>query len=73
MMKRLLKSQAWLLAVLITSSASAVQAADHDAICSAMDLAALEPAPGAMYAAARISNGLVFVSGQIGVSKYAMI
>jgi 2-iminobutanoate/2-iminopropanoate deaminase len=67
MMKRVHKYQAWLLAVLITSGVSAVHAADNAAICSAMDLSALEPAPGAMYASARISNGLVFVSGQIGV------
>ncbi|MDP3517392.1 MAG: RidA family protein [Pseudohongiella sp.] len=45
----------------------AVNADDASAICAAMDLAALEPAPGMMYASARISNGLVFVSGQIGV------
>ena len=36
-------------------------------VCSDMDLAALEPAAGGMYASARISQGLVFVSGQIGV------
>lgn len=66
-MKRVHKYQACLLAVLITSGVSAVHAADNAAICSAMDIAALEPAPGMMYASARISNGLVFVSGQIGV------
>ncbi|MDO9519333.1 MAG: RidA family protein [Pseudohongiella sp.] len=42
-------------------------AADNAAICAAINPAALEPAPGMMYASARISNGLVFVSGQIGV------
>jgi 2-iminobutanoate/2-iminopropanoate deaminase len=41
------------------------------AVCSDMDLAALEPAAGAMYASARISHGLVFVSGQIGVDPAA--
>ena len=66
-MKRVHQHQAQLLALLITSGISTVHAADNDAICSAMDIAALEPALGAMYAAARISNSLVFVSGQIGV------
>lgn len=59
--------QVLLLAVLLTGGVGTGSAADNTSICSAMNLAALEPAPGAMYAAARISNGLVFVSGQIGV------
>lgn len=66
-MKSMHKCQALLLAVLLTGGVGTVSAADNTSICSAMNLAALEPAPGAMYAAARISNGLVFVSGQIGV------
>jgi 2-iminobutanoate/2-iminopropanoate deaminase len=66
-MKPMLTCQSLLLAVLMTSGAGTASAADNAAICSAMDLAALEPAPGMMYASARISNGLVFVSGQIGV------
>lgn len=53
--------------VLLLCSTSAALAADNSAICSAMNLPALEAAPGAMYASARVSNGLVFVSGQIGV------
>ena len=40
-------------------------------VCSDMDLAALEPTAGTMYASARISHGLVFVSGQIGVDPAA--
>lgn len=44
-MKRVHKYQARLLAVLITSGISAVHAADNHAICSSMNLAALEPAP----------------------------
>lgn len=55
-----------LLALNLTLPTAAIAASDAD-ICAARDLAALEPAPGVMYAAARISQGLVFVSGQIGV------
>lgn len=50
--------------------AASMAASDAD-ICAARNPAALEAAPGAMYAAARISNGLVFVSGQIGVDPAA--
>lgn len=66
-MKRAYAHKAWLLGVVMISAVSAANAADNQAICSAMNLTALEAAPGAMYASARVSKGLVFVSGQIGV------
>ncbi len=74
MLIKQLKSFA-LTALILTGASSQANAAadatanadDASAICAAMDLAALEPAPGMMYASASISNGLVFVSGQIGV------
>jgi 2-iminobutanoate/2-iminopropanoate deaminase len=61
-------SKLGLLTCLILSGFSAGHAAaDNSAICAAMDLEALPAQPGMMYASARVSNGLVFVSGQIGV------
>jgi 2-iminobutanoate/2-iminopropanoate deaminase len=60
-------NSALLAAAMLSGISTANVAADNVAICAAMNLDALEPAPGMMYASARISNGLVFVSGQIGV------
>ncbi|MBU2097972.1 MAG: RidA family protein, partial [Gammaproteobacteria bacterium] len=48
-------------------TAGLATAAEQTGVCAAIDLPALDAAPGAMYASARVSNGLVFVSGQIGV------
>lgn len=66
-MKSAFRRKTWLLGILLMGGAVMANAADNQAICSAMELAALEAASGAMYASARVSNGLVFVSGQIGV------
>jgi 2-iminobutanoate/2-iminopropanoate deaminase len=63
---RILNS-AFLAVGMLSGINSANAAADNSAICAAMDLDALEPPAGMMYAPARISKGLVFVSGQIGV------
>lgn len=57
----------WLFGLFLLSGISSAQVVDDAALCSAMDLSALQAAPGALYASARVSNGLVFVSGQIGV------
>lgn len=52
---------------LACATLAGAQAAQSAQSCADRDPAALEAAPGAMYASARISRGLVFVSGQIGL------
>lgn len=69
-MKKLAVSRKTLLplcAFALSMTSVTVMAASDADICAARDLSALEPAAGMMYASARISQGLVFVSGQIGV------
>lgn len=67
-MRQVNNSSKYVLAcVLAFGVVAGASAAENPQPCAALDLAALEPAPGAIYASARISQGLVFVSGQIGM------